>query len=447
MNVVIAVESPRKAEAFRRERLPVARPSEIATADVIVNWTALRERPPQWQGMFVLNRPEAVALARDATSRKQIWRHFGLEDRMSRLASVWYRVYVFDFRILAVFLGIRRASKRRFRRVRPSNDKELEKVGEAAIRALHALRLDFGAVDIAPRGDVFAVVGLRLRLSSSGKIARAYAEAIKRYMQRWARSPRDFLLGADPEFIIRDRKTRTLVIASRYLSREGRVGLDSQRVRGTRFSRPIVEVRPPPAYEPAELVRSIAQLLRTVPRALRRRNLGWYAGSGPMSAYPIGGHIHFGGLPLTAGLIRAMDAYIALPVLLIEDSSRARRRRSRYGNLGEVRFKKWGFEYRTLPSWLVAPHFAEAVLSLTKLVCSHWRELRLDPFLNPELVSDFYNCRKNNFYLWFDQIWADIQSLPDYAAYAKSLNVFPQLVLDRKRWYEERDFRREWGLA
>lgn len=446
MKDVVVVDSPRRAEAFRRAGLTVVKQGDAGPGGVIVNWAAHRVRPPQWQGAFVLNRPEAVELASDRDVRRMLWRYFGLKQSSTRFVSHWYRVHVFDCRIVAIYRGIRRASRRRFQRLPRGGDKELERVGEAAFRALHALRLDFGVVDIARRGDSFVVVDLNLTPPVRGPIAEAYAAAISQFFNRWHQPPKMFLLGADPEFIIQERREKKLVVASRYLPRYGRIGVDSQRIRGTHAARPIVEVRPPPSWDPAALSRSLGVLLRALPRALRRRGLGWYAGSGPLASFPTGGHIHFGGLPLSAGLIRALDSYVALPVLLIEDPERARRRRRKYGSLGEFRRKRWGFEYRTLPSWLVAPRFAEAVISLAKLVGIHWRELRADPFLHPPLVRDFYLCRKADLYEWFDRIWADIQSLPDFQVHAGRIGVIPQLIQHRLRWNEQRDFRREWGV-
>src|SRR5690606_17952603 len=156
-------------------------------------------------------------------------------------------------------------------------------------------------------------------------------------------------------------RSARLVIASRYLSRHGVIGVDDQRLTGSRTARPIAELRPRPENDPSQLVRNMQRLLLRMPRALRRRRYGWYAGSG-RAPYHTGGHVHFSGLPLTGPIIRALDTYLALPFLLIENPVKARRRRAKYGRLGEVRRKRWGFEYRTPPSWLVAPRFAEAAL-------------------------------------------------------------------------------------
>lgn len=446
MSGLIIVDSPERARLLSRRNLPVAVDVAKDPVEVIVNWDAQPVRPEQWADAFILNRPEAVALANDSVERRRLWRAFRLEDATRRRFSEWYRVHVFDMRAISVYKGFRKASRRRFKRVL-GRGKEVQKITEAAIRSLYALRLDFGIVDLVPRDDTFAILDLQLSPPVQGKTSIAYAKAIRRFFLRWQQAGTDFLIGADPEFLVCSRGPRkSVVVASQYLSREGALGVDNQRIQGTTSARPIVEVRPPPAREPHVLVRSLRRLLKMMPLPLRRRHLGWYAGSGPVAAYSVGGHIHFSGIPLTAGLLRAMDVYLAIPVLLLEDPVKARRRRRRYGGLGEMRLKKWGFEYRTLPSWLVAPRFAEAVLCLAKLIGWNWQSLSYDPFLEPQLTLDFYECRKASFYEIFDRIWTDLQSLPQYKPYGDVLSLIPNLVHRRLRWKEERDFRLEWGL-
>src|SRR5690606_29101893 len=156
--------------------------------------------------------------------------------------------------------------------------------------------------------------------------------------------------------------------------------------------------------------------------------------------------IHFSGLPLTAGLVRALDAYVALPLAMVEDPRRARRRRRRYGFLSEVREKSWGFEYRTPPSWLVTPGYARAVLALTKLVARHWRRLERDPFLDPRVVRAFKFCDKNALRPHFEEVWSEVTALPEYARYAADLDALAAVARSGGSWNEQRDFRLAWGV-
>ncbi|HEY8449541.1 MAG TPA: hypothetical protein VIL95_03590 [Bacillota bacterium] len=449
MNWIVIAGAPALAAAFpRSSELKVATDPAPGVADLIVNGKALTEPDPSWDDAWVLNRPAAVRLATDKQLRRKIWARSGLRTDPPKRA-LRYRAHVFDLEILALFYLGRSGRLRPPRRVAPSGSKRLQRVVEAAVRAVYALRLDFGIVDLAVtrNGETVAVTGLSLVPPTRGRLAKVYAAAIGRYWRRWQVSGEDFLLGADPEFVVCDRKRCSrFVIASRHLPRDGPIGLDNQRVRGTRSARVIVEIRPRPAGEPHALLADIRRLLLRMPAPLRRRRLGWFAGSGPLAAFPTGGHVHFSGLPLTSALVRALDAYLALPLLLVEAPARARRRRRRYGYLGEVRRKDWGFEYRTLPSWLVAPGFASAVLSLSKLIGRHWRRLQRDPFLDPEAIEAFYECRKEVLRPHFEGIWNDLRLLPDYHRYAESLAALPSLVNSGLIWGEDRDFRRSWGI-
>lgn len=414
-------------------------------AEIVVNWagrTSPDQLPP---AACVLNRPYAVRLARDRSIRRMLLQLAGLPLARST-PGVWYRAHVFDCRVIALY-RCRRAGRRvRLHRVSTSHSKLLQNAGIAAVRAVCALRLDFGVVDLVLRDGGAAIIDVRPNPPGGSRNVRRYARQIRRFARVWSAPAEDFLLGADPEFLVLNRRTSRLVIASRYLRRNGSLGFDSQRLQGSRNSRPIAELRPRPAADPERVVQRIRRLLTRMPAKLRSKRLSWCAGSCPREGYPIGGHVHLSGIPLTAALIRALDLYVALPMLLIEYPRRAVRRRRRYGFLSEVRQKSWGFEYRTLPSWLVGAGYARAVLSLTKLVGRHWRRLRRDPFLDPRVVRAFYACDKEALRPHFEAAWADITSLPDYPRYAPALEGLAEAIRAGRTWNERADFRRAWGI-
>lgn len=70
-----------------------------------------------------------------------------------------------------------------------------------------------------------------------------------------------------------------------------------------------------------------------------------------------GGHIHIGGVQDmdNIALIKAMDLFVGVPLVLFDDDTR---RRSLYGNAGAFRPKSYGVEYRT-PSnaWLAQKRY------------------------------------------------------------------------------------------
>ncbi|MFS8569836.1 MAG: hypothetical protein FWJ62_02280 [Thermaerobacter sp.] len=445
MKAVVVVNSPRLARRFRRYgRLPVTTGVDGEGADIVVNWAGRTSADALPPASRILNRPEALMLWRDRSIRRRLLRMYGL--RLARGGGERFRAHVFDSQVLLLLRGRLRRGRLRFWRVHSIRSKEMKSLVETAQRAVAAVRLDFGVVDMVLKRREPYVVRVRPTPPGGPVSVRRYASAIRDFQRLLARRPTPFLIGADPEFMLVHRRTRRLIVASYYLRKEGSLGLDNQRLAGSRTRRPIAEVRPRPAAEPAQVVERIRRLLRRMPRRLRHRSVRWCAGSGPRGSYPIGGHVHFSGLPLSAGLVRALDAYLALPLAMVEDPRRARRRRRRYGFLSDVREKSWGFEYRTPPSWLVTPGYARAVLSLARLVAMHWRRLERDPFLDPSVVRAFKMCDKAVLRPHFEAVWADLQALPDYARYAADLDALAAVARSGRSWNEQRDFRLAWGV-
>lgn len=75
---------------------------------------------------------------------------------------------------------------------------------------------------------------------------------------------------------------------------------------------------------------------------------------------------------LTESLAKLLDRYLAFPILFLEDTDLARKRRTgSYGRLGDYREQDFGMEYRTLPSWLHTKALTEGVLALTYTVADY----------------------------------------------------------------------------
>lgn len=421
--------------------------------DVLVHWGETEHAGIPGDVAFRLNRPEALQLAADPLVSRRLWRLSGLKVRWSLPRNGYYRVCIAHLEPVALFRLVRLRPNQRGRvrqrvSLRPvvAQGKVMQDLLLAAQRALHVLRLDFGIVDVALNSkrepQILRVVPAPPPGTRLGQVlAAALARQMPLLFDRDVRA----VLGADPEFLMRDRRQGKLVPASRYLPRHGRLGLDNHQLRGRPGIRPIGEVRPEPHADPDFLVRRIRQLLMRLYRRVPYRHYSWIAGNGS-AGLPIGGHIHFSRIKLTAGMMRALDVYLAIPFLLIENSVRARRRRRKYGGLGDFRRKRWGFEYRSISSWLVAPRFATAALTLAKLVVENWWLLPQDPFLEPDYQRAFYRCDKELFYPLFPSLWADLEKIPAYRQYAAQLEPLRDMVEQGVGWSEERDFRRQWGI-
>lgn len=360
--------------------------------------------------------------------------HFPSAEEMLPL-----QVHVADWRVLAVEGEAALSRMSHFRR---------QRMMEGACRAVYLLGLHFGCVDVLVMpGGRWCIAGVDPSPIVPAELARAYATGIARLVEGWHAGPdpqSDVVLGADPEFGLFTREGR-LLYASSYVKHRGTVGYDrqSRASRGSHF--PLVEVRPSPSPSPLVLVANIERALLTAQRLLPHRRTLWVAGSYPFGKFPTGGHIHFSGTSLTTPFMSALDQYLAVPTMLLEHRVRGRRRRYKYGGLGDVRRKEYGgFEYRTLPSWLVSPRVARGVLALAKVVAQEWH--RLSPVFSWEIriVRDFYRCRKARFRLYFPLLWRAVMATQTAKDYARELQNLAWAIQKGEQWHDEEDFKTQW---
>ena len=417
--------------------------------DLILQWG--QPEAPAFSAVPVVNPSEALRIAADPERAKAILKAHRIPTAYYGHASRFkarYRLHVFDLRVL---MATRRV-KGRFKPVRTVG-KRMERVREVALRSVYYLGLHFAAVDVAVIGRRAVPLAVDPAPELTKKLGQLYGKAAAAYLQRRLRrlvpDRPPVLLGADPEFIMK-RKNGRVIYASRFFKKRGRVGYDhqgSRRHRG-RGLRPIAELRPEPSENPIELVARIKALLRRAGKRAPRKGVRWEAGSLPVKGYPVGGHIHFSRIDLTTEFMRALDQYLAIPVMMLETPEKARRRRKKYGYLGEFRWQRYGgYEYRVLSSWIVAPHFALAVLSLAKLIADNYEKLNRNVLLNPDYCRMFYTCDKEGLREVFELLWSDLEALDDYKSVERYVEVIPRLVRENKRWLESQDLRPRWGLV
>lgn len=317
-----------------------------------------------------------------------------------------------------------------------------------AVRALYTLGLDFGEVEIsAGEGGamviqlVHAVPGLADD-SSALKFAKAIAEESAR-LTRQGQEP--LKLGMDPEFLLYNRTERKIVPASRFLEKTGIAGCDAVRS-GDRTLYPIAELRPAPGTGPADLLRNLMGAMRYASRHITDTSLLWLAGGLPLPGLPLGGHLHFSGLPLTAELLRTLDNYLALPAALMEDE-RAKDRRPRYGYLGDHRTQgHGGFEYRTLPSFLVSPLLTKGVVALAALIAEEYRGLRSRPLMRGDVHQAFYLGNKTVLREAYGSIEEEIRAAKSYPGLEKYIEPFLKALRLGRTWDESRDIRTVWKI-
>lgn len=326
-------------------------------------------------------------------------------------------------------------------------DIEMKRVVALAIRSLYALGMNDGVVTVGVHSPSrMSVIDVSIHNKNERDITTKLTALDEQRGLNPARSYQ-VMLGADPEFALRDSTTKQIGIASRYLDKQGAIGYDAARLRGEglHIQHPLVELRPEPSANPREVFRHLLQAMRKGVKKIPA-TLEWVAGGMPFWGYPIGGHIHFSGVPLSFDLLRKLDAYLALPLTCLEDEG-CKKRRPRYGFLGDFREQPYGgFEYRTLPSWLVSPVITQGVLALAKLIASNYNQLTQNPLLDVHMQKAYYQGDKNKLRQVLPKLWRELKTLPMYKEQQIELDAFYQTLQSVDMWDHEQDIRIAWGL-
>ncbi|PTM58895.1 putative amidoligase domain-containing protein [Desmospora activa] len=408
--------------------------------------------------MLGLNHTQQVESAQSSEWKKEIWKLHGLTVAASQATVL--RLYVVPvFQTQALLLYRSKTSpvwlsggggKPTFQRVSTEDQsREVRKVKAMAIRAFYSLGLDYGVAKIGIQpGNQIVVVdvapGPRINREMGVQLAEAVQLYIKRLPRLWA-SLDQVMLGADPEFIMQ-KSNGTLVMASDYFPRYGSVGCDAIWHGQNRSIKPLVELRPKPNKDPRQLVLRMYKDMMTASRRVNNKQVEWLAGALPHPKYPLGGHIHFSGILLTFQLLRALDLYLALPLMLAEDGNGVQRR-PRYGFLGDYRLQfHGGFEYRTLPSWLISPTLTKGSLAAAKLIAARYPHLPLDDWYDRKLQQAYYRGEKKKVRERVKVLWESLRSLKEYAWYEKDLDRFYQMIVSGITWNEKEDIRKRWKL-
>jgi hypothetical protein len=391
--------------------------------------------------------PRSRSAEEDTESKMHLLRH--------------YRVPVFDLKALSCFRTESKAvwlSKRinqitdAFFEVPCELDDETKKVTQLAVRAVHALGLEFGLVSIGVLSKSRQVVlDVAATPVLKGRTLELYADAISDWMAQEEKNLRpdyDHLwMGADLEFMLRSRQGK-MVMASRYFPQQGVVGCDDRTLAGDRTRRPLAEIRPEPATTPENLLANVKKALKKAHQFAKHSSSEWLAGSAPFTRYPIGGHLHFSGVAMSARLINLLDVYLGLPLMLIEDPETANRRRPKYGFLGDIRKKEHGgFEYRTPASFLVDPQITYAVFALADTIVRHHHELPYLPLHRQDYARAFYRSDRDYLLPLVEEAFRELAKTKTYAHYQAIIEPIVMMIRRDEVWDESQDIRRVWGLS
>lgn len=368
-----------------------------------------------------------------------------------------YKVFVFQTQVLITYVA-RKSSQQNAEQKRSqpapflrvatqSNSKEIRKIRELAIRTVYALGLDYALVwcAIGP-GRRYIVKQIVVDPRCSTTLEKKICQALLQYSADLSEPRRrQIVLGADPEFVIRSKQGR-LLLASQFFSMKGKVGCDAIWIGDNRQDKPLFELRPEPTSNPKVLAARIYEGLLTVAKKVNHLSDKWLAGNMPIKGFPIGGHIHFSGIKPNFKLLRALDNYLTLPLMMAEDS-RGIQRRPKYGYLGDFRMQPYGgFEYRTPPSWLVSPTLTKGTFALAKCIANNYQRLKYEPLSDPDLQAAYYQGEKNHVAPWIDLLWSELYTLADYQMYERELSSFFSYIREGRRWNEYADFRKAWKI-
>lgn len=333
--------------------------------------------------------------------------------------------------------------------IAPSLYRQLEKM---AIRVLYTLGLSSGEVILVSGGGdrKYAVEKVTpLAHLEDQRLQRLYKRAEREQKRKTAEEGENtstLMLGMDPEFIILDPRKLDVVPASLYLSREGEVGCDAVHGEGV-TTYPIAELRPMPSPDPRGLLVGLMRTMRMAGEMIHDRSLQWLAGGMPKPGLPLGGHLHFSGVELTAELLRALDNYLTLPVSVLEAAS-SQSRRPKYGYLGDFRRQPHGgFEYRTLPSFLVSPLLTKAVVYLAYVIVSDYHLLSRRPLDDDDRIHRaYYAGDKEKLRACLEPLISDLQSLDRYKEVEAYTEPLFRQIREGNVWNEFRDIRPLWNI-
>ncbi|WDL97309.1 putative amidoligase domain-containing protein [Alicyclobacillus sp. ALC3] len=443
--------------------------SAVDFHDVVIRWGATDESDPG--AGLVLNPRDAVLRTQSRAAMGRLLRRTGIrfaQPEQSKTGTAnpsvrfsrQYRVPLFDLTPLACFRSdtspawinnrIARIQDS-FREIGFDDEKVTRRVLHLAVRALHAVGLDFGMVSIgmSPKG-LLHVIDITARPVLEGRVLELYSDAVQSWMERYERHGRqpitNVVLGTDVELMLRSPSGK-MVLASNYFSRKGKVGCDDRSVQFDGKRLPLMELRPDPDPSPLGLVNKLRETMLEAVRTINRRQVEWRGGSMPFRPYSTGMHMHFSNVSFSSQLVKALDNYLGLPLMMVEDQRTSQLRRPKYGALGDVRFKDYGgFEYRTPASFVIDPDVTTAAFCLAYIVATYHRELPVFDLYEENVQIAFYRGDTPALLPIVERNFSHLRQLPIYERFRDHLDWLYQMIQSGWTWDEAQDVRTAWGL-
>lgn len=442
--------------------------SQIRNSDYLLRWgTSVESDPPNGT---ILNTQEAIARTVSRSMMSRFFKKIGVRfllppaNANSTLESTrftrHYRIPFFDLMPLSCFQSDTGATwiNHRIHKLQPSfrevdlnEDRVVTRAVFLATRAIHALGLDFGMVSLGlgPKG-LLHVLDISPTPVLNGRLLELYSQAIEQYMEREDRllhtGIQNVKLGTDIEVMLRNPQGK-MVLASNYFTRKGRVGCDARSVQFDGKRLPLMELRPDPDTTPEGLYHNLREVMQEAVRKINREHVEWRGGSMPFRAYSTGAHLHFSNVPFSSQFVKALDNYVGLPLMAVEEPKTAQLRRPQYGFLGDVRHKEYGgFEYRTPASFIVDSEITLAAFCLAYLVALYHRELPCFDLYSLQIQQAFYEGNKEEILPIILRNHEYLRRVPLYERYREYIEILFDKIEQGQTWDENVDIREVWGL-
>jgi hypothetical protein len=327
---------------------------------------------------------------------------------------------------------------------------EIQEIKELSVRAVHSLGLDFGVANMARSldGKYYVLdVDANCRWMTE-ECKDAYISEFISMLSRYDRQGfgmEDVTIGSDIECIIKYNDSGSIIFASDFLQKEGCAGLDNRSIEEGQKHFPLLEIRPVYSINPIEVSDSIGSILENVSENICYLNTGIYAGSMPVYNYWTGGHIHFGIKPCSK-LLKALDNYLALILMMVEKVYTARSRKTKYGELGNFRLKPHGFEYRSLSSFILSPEITRAVLCLAKVIVQEYLNFNPAFINNLDDLTAYYSVDKGYFSVKIRSIIGNIERSETFELYRSFIEPLFSKALVCEEWDEDKPINEAWGI-
>ena len=271
------------------------------------------------------------------------------------------------------------------------------------------------------------------------------------------------MIGSDPEFMLYREKRINLLKQNinthdyEWFSKNNKIGYEIQRANtwlttnttfqiGTDGCSSIGELRPDPKNDPLEHTDEIERLLTELYKVLIPNKLKIRAGNG--YRFALGGHIHFNKKfnherkhNKNYYLVNVMDL-LSLFYLNFQDKREFKTRIKNYGRLSAYETKSYGFEYRTLSSWLGTRAYTKGTLCLAYVLAYEFlnnnrhiaKMLRTSKtMLGKHLETIYYNFDLKKIDIFSNYFIKNIRKCSLYPKYKGHIEtIFSFYALDKK---------------